>query len=625
MLGRQTAMELRRSGFVGTRDNAARFRVWAPKARRASIVLVDGSERQTIELEADGAGYFEHDFDEIAEGQHYAIRLDDGQERPDPCALWQPGSVHGPSAVYRPERFEWTDSGWEGVRQQDLVVYELHIGTFTERGTFDAAIERLPELRELGVSAIEIMPVAQFPGTRNWGYDGVLPYATQNSYGGPEGLQRLVDACHANGLAAILDVVYNHFGPEGNYLGEFGPYLTDAYKTPWGSAVNYDGRGCDGVRRYVLDNVRMWLEDFHFDGLRLDAVHAIFDFGPKHILREVQEVVDEVSDRSGVPRLIVAESDMNDPRLLLPAERGGYGLAAQWSDDFHHSVHSVLTGETQGYYEDFGTAQHLTEVMETPFLYDGRYSAHRGRSHGAPAVGLSGERFVVSIQNHDQVGNRAQGDRFGSLLSPPAQRLAASLLLLSPHVPMIFMGDEYGEKNPFQFFCSFCDEQLIEAVRKGRTAEFAAFNWQGDVPDPHSEKTFANSRLSWSWPEGSVHGGIRQLYRDLLAARKQWPAMKDFVNRRAQLLYAQTGAGVLELTRGASDGHESLTAYFNLTEETQSLGELQSADANRGMKCLFSSEGTRYQGQRSDWNRIGELLPHECVVFGPGGWHSFGG
>lgn len=609
-----------RCGFVGRGGNAANFRVWAPLAQQARLVLIHGEDRQEVSLEPRADGYFEREFENVAEGQRYAVRLNDGPERPDPCSLLQAGDVHGASAVYRPERFDWSDRNWRGVPQQDLVIYELHVGTFTPEGTFDAVIPRLKELKELGVTAIELMPVAQFPGERNWGYDGVLLYAAQNSYGGPAGLQRLVDACHREGLAAILDVVYNHFGPEGNYLAEFGPYFTDAYRTPWGRAVNYDGRGSDGVRQFVLENVRMWLADFHFDGLRLDAVHAIYDMSPKHILRAIQEVADEVAAASGAPRYIIAESDLNDPRLLVEPERGGYGLAAQWSDDFHHAVHSLLTGEKQGYYEDFGEREHLEKVFNEPFFYDGRYSQHRGRSHGAPATDLSGERFVISIQNHDQVGNRASGDRFGTLLRPETQRLAASMLLLAPHVPMIFMGDEYGEKNPFQFFCSFCDEGLIEAVRQGRRTEFAAFKWQGEVPDPHSKHTFAASKLQWSWPQGTVQAGMRQLYADLLAVRRQWPALRDFHQRRSRLVGDPNEPAVLELLRGGTvaAAGETLHIYFNLLDQSQPLPPLEHPTGDVGL--LFSSAARRYQGERSAWQPGDELLPHECVVLGPIEW-----
>jgi maltooligosyltrehalose trehalohydrolase len=463
------------------------------------------------------------------------------------------------------------------------------------------------------------MPVGQFPGTRNWGYDGVFPYAVQDSYGGVRGLQRLVDACHARGLAVFLDVVYNHLGPEGNYLNEFGPYFTDRYHTPWGTAVNYDGTGSDPVREYVLDNVRLWIEEFHADGLRLDAVHAIFDGSPRHILRAIKETADDASRRAGRTVTVIAESDLNDVRLLLPPERGGYGLDGQWSDDFHHAVHAYLTGERHGYYQDFGRVEDLAKVLVEPFLVAGTYSAHRDRTHGAPAQGLSGDRFVVSIQNHDQVGNRARGDRLAALLPLPAQRLAACLMLLSPHLPLLFMGEEYGEDNPFPFFCSFGDAALVQAVRDGRRREFASFTWQGEVPDPQAESTFAAARLGWSWPEGTPRAGLRRLYADLLAARRQWPALRDFRDRTAQLLPGAEGGFLLELVRGgpAVEPGKTVKVHFNLSDLRQPLPRVV------GAELLFTSEAERYGGARRAGARPGELLPFECVAFGPGDWRKF--
>jgi maltooligosyltrehalose trehalohydrolase len=564
-------------------------------------------------MESEERGYFRLVRPAVPEGQRYAYRLDGGPERPDPASLWQPDGVHAPSAVFRPGDFRWSDAGWKGLPREDLVFYELHVGAFTPEGTFDAVIPRLESLRRLGVTAVELMPVAQFPGGRNWGYDGVHPYAVQNSYGGPHGLRRLVDACHAAGLAIFLDVVYNHLGPEGNYLAEFGPYFTDRYRTPWGQALNFDGAGSDAVRDFVVDNARMWVAEYHVDGLRLDAVHALFDAGPRHILRAVGEAVAEAGRRLGRKAYVVAESDLNDVRLLLSPERGGHGLDAQWSDDFHHAVHAYLTGERQGYYQDFGPAADLARVLREPFLYAGTYSRARDRRHGASAGGLGGDRFVVSIQNHDQVGNRARGDRLGTLLRPPARRLAASLLLLSPHLPLLFMGEEYGEDNPFPFFCSFGDPGLIEAVRSGRREEFAAFAWQGEVPDPQDEATFRAARLSWSWEADSVRAGLRRLYGDLLAARQACPALRDFTARAARLL----PVGVLELIRGDREGQpgRTLRAYFNLGDRPQPLSA--PGDAER---VLFSSEAGTYGGARGALERIAELLPHECVAFGPAAW-----
>ncbi|MHB1556627.1 MAG: malto-oligosyltrehalose trehalohydrolase [Isosphaeraceae bacterium] len=606
----------RRCGAVGSPAGPVLFRVWAPAARRVHLVLYEGGARRELEMQPESGGYHRHEVPDVPEGRRYAFRLDDGPERPDPCSLLQPDGPHRPSAVVRPGRFVWTDGDWRGVRREDLVFYELHVGTFSPEGTFDGAIPRLRDLRELGVTAVELMPVSQFPGARNWGYDGVLPYAAQNTYGGPAGLHRLVDACHAQGLAVFLDVVYNHLGPEGSYVREFGPYFTERYRTPWGSAVNYDDRGCDAVRDYVLDNARMWLEEFHVDGLRLDAVHAIYDLGARHILRAIEEVAEGVAARRGYPATIVAESDLNDPRLLARREHGGHALGAQWADDFHHAAHAFLTGEREGYYADFGEAGQLAHVFDCPFLYAWDYSPFRGRKHGAPPAGLAGDHFVVCLQNHDQVGNRARGDRLAALLGDPAKRrLAAGLLLLSPYLPLLFMGEEYGEENPFPFFCSFEDPALVEAVRDGRRREFEAFTWLGEVPDPQAESTYASAKLSWSWPEGTPRAGLRRLYRDLLRARREWPALRDFERRSASLVEGGGNVGpVLELVRGGG----SLRAVFNLGGRTAwypvMLGGKES--------ILLRSEAPEYGGNRREAGATGEMSPFEFVVLGPPSWRT---
>ena len=614
------APQTRRCGARASSDGFVHWRVWAPRARRVDLILIDGTGRRVCPMEAEAQGFFRVTKAQVPEGQRYAFQLDGGPERPDPCSLSQPDGVHGPSAVVRPAQFSWTDAGWKGVAREDLVFYELHVGTFTPEGTFEAIIPRLPALRELGITAVEFMPVGQFPGTRNWGYDGVQPYAAQNSYGGPHGLQRLVNACHAAGLAVFLDVIYNHFGPEGNYLGEFGPYFTDRYKTPWGQAVNYDGPGSDPVRDFVLDNACMWLEEFHFDGLRLDAVHAIFDLGARHILRAIKEAAEAVARRTGRVNHIIAESDLNDPRLLWSPERGGYGLDAQWSDDFHHAVHAFLAGERRGYYVDYGEARHLADVLEQPFLYAWNYSPFRERKHGAPPVGLSGDRFVVCLQNHDQVGNRARGERLNVLLGSPArQRLAASLLLFAPYLPLLFMGEEYGEQRPFPFFCSFGDPQLVQAVREGRRREFAGFVEAEEVPDPDAPETFVAARLNWSRPEGSFQAGLRRLYSDLLAARRSWPALRDFTNRAARLLPDERGM-VLELVRGGKTVQPGRTVhvFFNLSGEKQSLPAESASEA-----LLFSSEAGHYLGSRPGTRQPRDLLPYECAAFGPADWPKF--
>ncbi|WHZ25902.1 MAG: malto-oligosyltrehalose trehalohydrolase [Nitrospira sp.] len=588
-------------------DGRVRWRVWAPKAKRVELVLIDGESRVVRPMEQEEQGYFSFTSDRILSGQRYSYRLDGGPERPDPASRWQPDGVSLPSAVLDPDEFRWTDAAWSGIPREGLAFYELHVGTFTPEGTFDAVIPRLPALQELGVTAIELMPVAQFSGTRNWGYDGVHPYAPQHSYGGPHGLQRLVDACHRHGLAVFLDVVYNHIGPEGAYLAEFGPYFTERYRTPWGAAVNYDEAGSDHVRQFVLDNVRMWIRDYHFDGLRLDAIHAIYDFGARHILRDIKEAAQAASEGRDYGAYIVAESDLNDVRIVLPREQGGYGLDAQWSDDFHHAVHTCLTGERQGYYIDYGRPEQLAKALTDTFVFDGCYSRSRDRRHGGSAEGLPGDRFVVCTQNHDQIGNRAAGDRLSTLLPPPAQRLAASLMLLAPYLPLLFMGEEYGEPRPFQFFCSFSDPALIENVRAGRRREFEAFHRDGDVPDPQAESTFAASRLSWSWEADPHRAGLRRLYQDLLRARREWPALRDGINRTARLL--PTDDPVLELTRGKFDSQDSIRALFNLSAQEQRIPDGVS------VRFHWSSEAEQYHGTRRADLSDRTLLPYECLVF----------
>ena len=427
----------------------------------------------------DGAdGFYSLRQADVQTGLRYAYLLDDGREYPDPAARWQPDGVHRPSAVWLPTEYEWSDGDWRGVPRDELVVYELHVGAFTAEGTFEAIIPRLEQLAELGVTAIELMPVAQFSGDRNWGYDGVHPFAVQNSYGGPSALQKLVDSAHHAGLAVLLDVVYNHFGPEGNYLESFGPYETDRYRTPWGRAINFDGPDSDPVRRFVIDNAVAWVRDFHLDGLRLDAVHAIYDFSARHIFAELQDEVQAEAERQGRIVHVIAESDLNDVRLVLPAERGGHGLTAAWSDDFHHCVHTILTGERDGYYRDFGRPEQLARAYADVYVYDGRYSRCRRRRHGNRVGDTDRGRFIVAVQNHDQVGNRAFGERLTALLPPEAQRLSCGLLLVSPCSPLLWMGEEYGETRPFPFFSSFSDPQLIEAVRRGRREEFAALEFE---------------------------------------------------------------------------------------------------------------------------------------------------
>ncbi len=512
-------------------NGSTHFSVWAPKVETASVVLVDGGRRNAYPLERQPGGFLETVVPRVAAGADYFYRLDGERDRPDPVSRHQPAGVHGPSRVVDPAAFRWSDADWRGIETPDLLIYELHVGTFTPEGSFDAVADRLPYLCELGVTAIELMPVAEFPGRRNWGYDGVHPYAPQSSYGGPEGLRRLVDAAHGVGLAVFLDVVYNHLGPEGNYLAEFGPYFTDRYVTPWGRALNFDGAHSDQVRRYFIDNALYWVTEFHIDGLRLDAVQMIFDFSAQHILGELCEAVHRVASSGGRRVQVIAESDLNDPRLVRDRGRGGYALDAMWNDDFHHAVHTALTGERSGYYVDFGGIEPVARSLADRFVLAGHYSAYRRRRHGAPAGDLPADRFVVFIQNHDQVGNRARGERLAELVSLEELKLAAAVLLLSPYVPLLFMGEEYGETNPFLYFVDHGDPALLEAVGRGRRREFAAFGWTEEIPDPGSEETFLRSRPEPQLAESPPHSELALLYRDLIGLRKSEPALRPAAAR----------------------------------------------------------------------------------------------
>jgi len=498
-----------------------RFVVWAPAAKELSIHIVGDSDR-VVPMQKSDSGYFETAIKELPPDARYFYRFEDGREFPDPASRVQPDGVHGPSQIVDLKDFKWTDSSWRGFDLDRSVIYELHVGTYTPEGTFEALIPQLAALRELGITTIELMPVAQFPGNRNWGYDGVQPFAAQNSYGGPRGLQKLVDAAHAHGLAVVLDVVYNHLGPEGNYFNAYGPYFTDKYQTPWGKAINYDGPDSDPVRNFFIENAMHWLENYHIDVLRLDAVHGIFDFGASHFLAELQQAVKALGERLDRKLHLIAESDLNDSRLLRPQAQGGYDLASQWSDDFHHSLHSLLTGERAGYYFDFGDVHHLAVTMRNGWFYAGQHSNFRRRRHGNSPAGLARSSFVVCVQNHDQIGNRARGERLSELVDFEGLKLAAGVTALAPFIPLLFMGEEYCEIAPFQYFTSHGDQALIDAVRKGRQEEFAAFAWEGKVPDPQDETTFRNSKLNHTLKNKEPHQTLRALYRELLAIRREY-------------------------------------------------------------------------------------------------------
>ncbi|HUP62706.1 MAG TPA: malto-oligosyltrehalose trehalohydrolase [Thermoanaerobaculia bacterium] len=512
-------------GAILLDDDRCEFRVWAPLRERIDLHIVAPVERR-IALHKIADGYHEGVVDDCGEGTRYFYVIDRGNERPDPASRHQPEGVHGPSEVIG-RTFEWHDAGWRGVALEEYVVYELHVGTFTPEGTFDAIIPRLDSLRDLGITAIELLPIAQFPGERNWGYDGTYVGAAQNSYGGPRALKRLADVCHQRGLALILDVVYNHLGPEGNYLAEFAPYFTDRYRTPWGLALNFDGPYSDDVRWFFIHNALQWIDEFHVDGLRVDAVHAIVDHSAEPFLQDLTSAVRERGAKLQRRVYTIAESDLNDPRVITPKEDLGLGFDAQWSDDYHHSLHSILTGERDGYYQGFReSVSDVARVFESGYLYTGQHSPYRGRKYGVRPKTKDGAKFIVSAQNHDQVGNRMMGERLTDLLSVDKVRIAAAAIILSPFIPMLFMGEEYGEQAPFQYFTSHSDSDLIAAVRKGRAEEFDDFEWHGEPPDPHDEQTFLRSKLNWSLLEREEHASIRRLYRQLLALRRDTPALR---------------------------------------------------------------------------------------------------
>ena len=503
-------------------DGRWEFLLWAPKARSVSLHLLHSGELLTMAPLS--RGYFRRTVENLEPGTRYFFQLDGARELPDPASRFQPEGIHGPSEVVDLNQFHWTDQSWQGRTLERSIFYEIHVGTYTAQGTFDALIPHIPELVELGITTVELMPVAQFPGSRNWGYDGVYPFAPQNSYGGPEPLQRFVNAAHEQGLSVALDVVYNHLGPEGNYLNAYGPYFTDRYRTPWGQALNFDGAGSDEVRRFFIENALYWLENYHFDALRLDAVHGIFDFSARHFLTEIKSAVGALSKRLGRMIHCIAESDLNDSRLLLNHEQGGYDLDAQWSDDFHHSVHRLLTGEDRGYYADFGGIGPLAATLRDGWYYKGQYSHYRQRRHGNSPRGIAASQVVVCNQNHDQVGNRAAGERLSSLVNFEALKLAAGITLLSPFVPLLFMGEEYGETAPFQYFTSHGDPELVEAVRRGRREEFAAFGWEAEkaVPDPQDESTFLRSKPDHSRKCEEPHRTLLRLYQNLIRTRREY-------------------------------------------------------------------------------------------------------
>ncbi len=583
--------------------------VWAPEAKTVNVWLVYKQRR--LELINREFGYWSCITPEITPGDQYYIELD-GKQLPDPASVYQPEGVTGPSEVVSLGAFHWTDNKWINIPQQEYIIYELHTGTFSSSGTFEGIIEKLPYLVELGITAIEIMPVAQFSGARNWGYDGVFPFAVQNSYGGPVALQKLVDACHAHGIAVILDVVYNHLGPEGNVLPMFGPYFTDKYKTPWGQAMNFDDAHCDAVRHYFMENALMWLRDFHIDALRLDAVHAIKDFSPKHWLRELRERVDELMQETNRMHYLIVECDLNDRRFIDPLSAQGYGMHAQWVDEFHHALR-VTTGHSKtGYYEDFDGILHLAKSWQDGYVYTGQYSPHRNKAFGTDTINIEPYRFIVFSQNHDHIGNRMLGERTSMLVSFEMQKTLAAAVLMSPFLPLLFMGEEYGEKNPFLYFVSHSGEELAEAVRQGRKREFRAFHSEGEVPDPQSENTFRQSALAWDIIKKDEHAALFKYYQTLITLRKKLSPIGR--TERGQLaLDVHETQNVLLAERWHQQ--ERVLCVFNFSNQFQTI---ESALLGKPWKLALNSAASQWLGVHdTDDNPSGKLAlaPESFLLF----------
>ena len=524
------------------------FSVWAPQRQRVSVRVDD--KDYPMEGPSD-RGFWKADVEGAKHGSDYAFLLDDDPAPyPDPRSFWQPKDVHSASRVLDHRKFNWTDHHFRPIPLASAIIYEMHVGTFTQTGTLDSAIERLDYLYDLGITHVELLPIASYEGTFSWGYDGVAPYAPDESYGGPDAVKRFVDACHSKGLGVILDVVYNHFGPAGNYTQMFGPYYTDRHHTPWGAAINLEEGGSDQVRRYMIDNALMWLRDYHFDGLRLDAVHELIDRSAMHFLEQFSREVEDLSASLGKSLFLIGETDLNDPRFVTPREANGFGLDAQWSDDFHHSLYTLLAHEPNGYYEDFGTIEKLATTLEQVFLYDGRYSHFRKHNHGRPVQKISYHRFLGYIQNHDQIGNRAKGERIEQIVGMQKARLAAAVVFTSPFVPMVFMGEEWAASTPWQYFADFQEEHLRKSVSEGRKRDFRHFGWDpNDIPDPEDRATFERSKLQWAELDDSEHHSMFQLYRSLIHLRRKtlslnlgdFSRMKVRFNEEGHWIYTDRG------------------------------------------------------------------------------------
>jgi maltooligosyltrehalose trehalohydrolase len=593
-------------------EGEAEILLWAPFAKTAELKLTEKNEK--IPLIRESFGYWRAITDQLKPGDLYKYLLNGEKERTDPASLSQPGGVHGPSQAIDLKDFLWTDQTWENFPLEDYILYELHTGTFTPEGTFAGIEQKLDYLKKLGVNAIEIMPVSQFPGSRNWGYDGVYPYAVQNSYGGAKALQHLVDLCHQKGLAVILDVVYNHIGPEGNYLSAFGPYFTEEHHTPWGKAINFDDAGSDAVRKYFIENALMWFRDFHVDALRLDAVQAIKDSSPEHVLREIKQHVNELMNSTGRKHYLIVELDLNDVRFINQLEQQGFGMDAQCIDDFHHALRVATGQERNGYYADFNGIAHLAKSYKDAYVYDGIYSPNRHKTFGTKADKNPSHQFVVFSQNHDQVGNRILGERSSGLVSFEMQKLMAGAVIASPFLPMLFMGEEWAESNPFLYFISHSDQDLIDAVRKGRKTELTAFIASIELPDPQSEETFNQSKLQWDLLNQEPHKTMLGYYQALISLRKNNPVLRN-LNRKQMEVQLNEQQTMILLHRWHEDKRVLVIMNFSDHEQPQ----LMPSYGNAWWKLIDSAD-TKWKGPASapDFIHQGETIvvqPESFLIY----------
>jgi maltooligosyltrehalose trehalohydrolase len=591
-------LERRSVGVNFNNDGIATIRLWAPLAKNVALRL--DNRKADLPLAKSGKGIWEITTNQVTDGGLYSIILDD-KEFPDVASLSQPNGVHEQSEAIDLNNFKWEDANWKNPPQDDYIIYELHTGTFTNEGTFAGVESKLDYLAGLGITAIEIMPVAQFPGGRNWGYDGVFPFAVQNTYGGAKGLMRLVNACHSKGLAVILDVVYNHVGPEGNYLGEFGPYFTEKYKTPWGKAINFDDAGCDAVRQYFIENALMWFRDFHVDALRLDAVHAIRDFSPKHILQQIKEETEKLMASIGKVHYLFVELDLNDRRFINPIEKCGFGMDAQWIDEFHHALRVTAGGETDGYYSDFTGISHLAKAYRDAYVYDGIYSPHRDKTFGNKVTENSGGQFIAFSQNHDQVGNRMLGERSSQLFSFEMQKLLAGAVMVSPYLPLIFMGEEWSAQTPFQFFVSHSDPELVKVVRESRKTEFAAFHSKGEAPDPQDKDTFMRSKLDWD----AVNEVMLNYYKELIRLRKSVPALR-YLNRNNLSVSFDESLQTLTLSRWHNE--QKVCCFLNFSGTARPI----QLPADDNWKMILNSADHKWNGPGI---RDNEVQPQSLIIF----------